>query len=75
MEASEKFYDNTDREHGILFHDMDKAVRREMKKQEKPKTKPAEVFEGFKETKSTKKAQRRKNPLRFAKDKKIDYRK
>jgi len=75
MEASEKFYDNTDRETGVHFADMDKAVRRQMKKQEKPKTKPQEVFEGFKETKKLKKAQRRKNPLRFTKDKKIDYRK
>ena len=75
MEASEKFYDNSDREVGIHFADMDKAVRREMKKQEKPKTKPAEVFEGFKENKTTKKRRNNKNRVGFKKEMIVDYRK
>jgi len=76
MEFSQKYYDNTDQETGILFHDIDKKIRREMAKQEAPKTKPAEVFEGFKESKSAKKAKKRKPAMKYNKeDTKKDYRK
>ncbi len=74
MEYSEKQYDLSDREIGQNFASMDKAIRKEMKKQEKPKTKPQEVFEGFKEKNKTKSSQKRKPLMRFAKEKKVDYR-
>ena len=77
MEFNSKYYDNTDQETGILFHDIDKKIRREMAKQEAPKTKPVEVFEGFKETKNNKKAKKQRKPaMKYNKeDTKKDYRK
>lgn len=77
MEFSQKYYDNTDIETGIMWHEMDKKVRSEMKKQEEPKTKPAEVFEGFKDTKKNAKKQiNRKPAMKYSKeDTKKDYRK
>ena len=55
---------------------MDKAVRKKMKEQEEPKTKPAEVFEGFKETKKDKKKRATGKPrLTYKKDEVKDYRK
>tara|TARA_R100000388_G_C7209372_1_gene142772 strand:+ start:417 stop:644 length:228 start_codon:yes stop_codon:yes gene_type:complete len=75
MESSKQFYDNTDIESGQLFHEMDKAVRKKMKEKEQPKTKPQEVFEGFKETKTTKKVKKRGPNLRYRKEQKVDYRK
>jgi hypothetical protein len=77
MEFNSKYYDNTDQEKGVQWHEWDKAIRKEMKKQEKPKTKPAEVFEGFKDTKTTKKNAKRGNKyFSYSKeDTKKDYRK
>ena len=78
MESYSKYYDNTDNEVGTLFSDMDKAVRKKMKEQEEPKTKPAEVFEGFKETKKNKKKRATatgRARLTYKKDEVKDYRK
>ncbi len=76
MEFNNKYYDNGDLEKGVMWHDMDKAVRREMAKQEKPKTKPAEVFEGFKENKKNKKNKTTRKPrVKYSKEDVKDYRK
>tara|TARA_R110000803_G_scaffold184765_1_gene247081 strand:- start:3230 stop:3460 length:231 start_codon:yes stop_codon:yes gene_type:complete len=76
MESSSKYYDNTDNEVGTLFSDMDKAVRKKMKEKEEPKTKPAEVFEGFKEKKKDKKRNSsNKQRMTYKKEEVKDYRK
>ena len=54
-----KQYELFDLEEGKNLKKFQDDVKKEMKKQEKPKTKPTEIFEGFKERKSVKTKVRR----------------
>jgi hypothetical protein len=60
-----KLYELTDKEDGLNLKKFDDKVKKEMKKQEKPKSKPSEIFEGFKDTKKKKRV--KKNNPRFSK--------
>ena len=48
-------YDNNDIEKSKNLEQLDKDVKKAMKKEEKPSVKPSEVFEGYVEKKGTKK--------------------
>ena len=67
METSIMQYELNDLEVGKNLKKFHDDVKKEMKKQEKPKTKPSEIFEGFKEMKVKKKV--KKNNPRFSKQK------
>tara|TARA_R100001079_G_scaffold55198_1_gene28233 strand:+ start:132 stop:362 length:231 start_codon:yes stop_codon:yes gene_type:complete len=67
METSILQYELDDLEQGKNLKKFQDDVKKEMKKQEKPKTKPSEIFEGFKEKKNKKKV--KKNNPRFSKQK------
>ena len=60
-----KLYELSDKEEGLNLKKFDDKVKKEMKKQEKPKTKPQDVFEGFKDNKKKRKI--KKNAPRFSK--------
>ncbi len=64
MELTMKNYELTDVEEGQNLKKFNDDVKKEMKKQEKPKTKPQDVFVGFKKAQKT---QRKKGVLRFNK--------
>lgn len=57
-----KYYELTDVEQGKNLKKFNDDIKKEMKKQEKPKTTPQEVFEGFKKTQQK---TRKKGGLRF----------
>jgi len=68
MDTSIKMYELHDLEEGKNLKKFNDDIKKQMKKQEKPKTKPIEIFEGFKEKKSKKKVKKTNNP-RFSKQK------
>jgi hypothetical protein len=64
MELTMKNYELTDIEEGKNLKKFNDDVNNEMKKQEKPKTKPQDVFVGFKKPQ---KKQRKKGVIKFNK--------
>ena len=54
MEFQISQYDNTDYESGHNLAEMDKKVKKELKKKEKPSVKPKDVFVGWKDKKKVK---------------------
>ena len=48
MDYSMKYYELTDIEEGKNLKKFNDDIKKEVKKQEKPKTKPQEIFVGFK---------------------------
>ena len=67
MDSSILQYELNDLEKGNNLKKFHDDVKKEMKKQEKPKTNPNEIFEGFKQKKNKKRV-KRNNP-RFSKPK------
>ena len=47
-------YDNTDYENGHNLEQLDKKVKKEIEKKEKPSVKPRDVFVGWKDKKKVK---------------------
>ena len=45
------YYDNTDYENGHNLEQLDKKVKKEIEKKEKPSVKPKDVFVGWKDKK------------------------
>ncbi len=64
MELSLKHYELTDLEEGKNLKKFQDDINKEMKKQEKPKSKPQDIFVGFKKTPTK---SRKKGVLKFNK--------
>ena len=60
-----KYYELTDVEQGKNLKKFNDDIKKEMKKQEKPKTTPQEVFEGFKKTQQKTRKKGQAKQLRF----------
>jgi hypothetical protein len=64
MDYSMKFYELSDLEQGKNLKKFNDDIKKELKKQEKPKTKPQDIFVGFKKERTK---TRKNNGLRFNK--------
>jgi hypothetical protein len=66
MDYSMKIYELSDLELGKNLKKFNDDINKELKKQEKPKTKPQDIFVGFKKEKEIIKT-RKNNGIRFSK--------